>query len=493
MELLQSQGREHPVESSRYICKICSKGFVSERALGGHMRAHLPACMPAEKFIATEFRKSRRPNVSNDQSMEEKDDEEVLDGNGENLIFSLRRNPKCTCQFAYWDDSFLLIQGLDSDSIDSSLNCDLCGKEFSSWKGLFGHMNCCCETHQDSGDARLEESHKHEHQDEEGKSVDSNSKIEMDINHPSGNLSRFDKCLKEKRLKRPRYVLQRNPHAQFVLVTNKEEEDMALCLLMLANGVNNPQNPQCQVGVADPESGYLKLPNNGSQRPKSMSKRVKYNKINEDASLYDDETKEGRYKCTTCSKVFQSYQALGGHSAMHAKVNRCFTQIEDEQESLEEEITDDELNIGSGSQLPGNFHKPHPMESTKDSGGKARDGMRTIESPAISDTITTGCGNKETPMLQHLPNRVELLDLNLPAPFDGDFDAGDLYTLDCNAVDSPRTSHAQTHNLRSLLSSSMSNHPRQGLFLYNKDADLSKNDEADSKVGKDIRFGRGSH
>ena len=61
----------------------------------------------------------------------------------------------------------------------------------------------------------------------------------------------------------------------------------------------------------------------------------------------------------------------------------CLTQIEDENESLEEQITNKELNIGLDSQLPSNFHKPLPKERTKDSCAKAKDETRTIQPAAF--------------------------------------------------------------------------------------------------------------
>jgi hypothetical protein len=294
---------------------------------------------------------------------------------------------------------------------------------------------------------------------------------------------------------------------------------------MLASGVNTAQNPQVQVGAVEPESGYLKLPNNGSQLQK-----LKYKKIDGDAGLNDDdEAKKGRYKCTTCNNVFDSYQALGGHRASHSKVKGCFTQIEDENESLEEQITDEELNTGLDSQLPHNFHKSLPMERTKDSCAKAKDETRTIQpasfsgkktprvhecsichrgfasgqalgghkrchwvSAGASDSLTTSSSNKETPVQQQLlPARVELLDLNLPAPVDDDCDAGNLNNLGGNTVDSHGASDAQTLSPPYLLSWLMDNYPKQGLFLYNNYSHLSKDDEADSKVGKDSGFRRG--
>ena len=147
MEVFKKQEEgEHPLS---YFCKVCSKRFVSGRALGSHMRAHASASIAADTLAETEFQKSKRPRASDHKSMEEK--EEGLDSNGSNLMYALRKNPKRNWRFADPDYSFMLGHGLGSKPIDSSINGDLCGKEFSSCKG---HS----ETHQDSSDAHLEES-----------------------------------------------------------------------------------------------------------------------------------------------------------------------------------------------------------------------------------------------------------------------------------------------------------------------------------------------
>jgi hypothetical protein len=57
---------------------------------------------------------------------------------------------KPSWQFA--DPDYSLYYMFDSKYIDSLVNCDLCGKEFNYWEGLFGHMKSHSKTHQDSGD-----------------------------------------------------------------------------------------------------------------------------------------------------------------------------------------------------------------------------------------------------------------------------------------------------------------------------------------------------
>ena len=96
MEVFKKQ--EEAEDPLNYFCKICSKRFVSGRALGGHMRAHAPASIAADTLTETEFQKSKRPRASDHKSMEEKD-EEGLDSNGSNLMYALRKNPKRSWRF----------------------------------------------------------------------------------------------------------------------------------------------------------------------------------------------------------------------------------------------------------------------------------------------------------------------------------------------------------------------------------------------------------
>ena len=75
------------------------------------------------------------------------------------------------------------------------------------------------------------------------------SDAEIEIDHPTGKSSRFDKWMKGKRSKRPRYGIQQiNPPEQSDSKKNNEEEDAVMCLMMLASGVNTAQNPAAEVG-----------------------------------------------------------------------------------------------------------------------------------------------------------------------------------------------------------------------------------------------------
>ncbi len=56
------------------------------------------------------------------------------------------------------------------------------------------------------------------------------------------------------------------------------------------------------------------------------------------------------YQCATCTHIFKSHQALGGHRASHKKVKRCVagTNINDEDkfERQDQSLEDDENKEG---------------------------------------------------------------------------------------------------------------------------------------------------
>ncbi|KAH1121679.1 hypothetical protein J1N35_004839 [Gossypium stocksii] len=85
------------------------------------------------------------------------------------------------------------------------------------------------------------------------------------------NLHCLDSFTKRKRSKRPRFDDDHVP---------TEEEYLALCLIMLARG----------------------------GAPRTTSTTLTHQKL-------------GTYKCSVCNKVFNSYQALGGHKASHRKLS----------------------------------------------------------------------------------------------------------------------------------------------------------------------------
>ncbi|CAN0905619.1 Zinc finger protein AZF2 [Linum grandiflorum] len=81
-----------------------------------------------------------------------------------------------------------------------------------------------------------------------------------------------------------------NLHRQLAEPWAKQDEYLALCLVMLARGTTNLQS-----------NDFFSSSSSQPHRPAPAEEAA------------------GSYKCTVCGKAFPSYQALGGHKASHRK------------------------------------------------------------------------------------------------------------------------------------------------------------------------------
>ncbi|MCE2055314.1 hypothetical protein HAX54_042388 [Datura stramonium] len=97
------------------ICHVCNKGFSSGKALGGHMRIHVPAAN--EEFISGKKRKKlNQPIAWYKKRKVEKQEEEKETQEVDILKKDIYNEPP--------------------------IICSVCGKNFPSMKSLFGHMRC---------------------------------------------------------------------------------------------------------------------------------------------------------------------------------------------------------------------------------------------------------------------------------------------------------------------------------------------------------------
>ncbi|KAL2324967.1 hypothetical protein Fmac_024025 [Flemingia macrophylla] len=208
-----------------------------------------------------------------------------------------------------------------------------------------------------------------------------------------------------------------------------EEEDMANCLILLAQGQSRESR---RVPEEDPGMGYAKY----SSR-----------KFLEAATLGSSRAGYYVYECKTCNKTFPSFQALGGHRASHKKPKAMVAIGQEKKHQLLLSSDEEEFQFKTNKspfslQLNNNNSKGNLYSSSNNkskvhecsicgaefTSGQALGGhMRRHRAPVGTAPTTTATALSFTPLAlepeedhpRKKKNVLNLdLDLNLPAPED---------------------------------------------------------------------------
>ncbi|MCL7033263.1 hypothetical protein MKW94_025912 [Papaver nudicaule] len=167
--------------------------------------------------------------------------------------------------------------------------CSECGRQFWSWKALFGHMRC--------------------HPERQWRGINPPPNFRKPVPLPPSSTDQQGLGL----------VLASN------WSSNEEDYEAATCLLMLANG-SVPINAQCISWYRDGDSpdaaGYY---DREPEPPPQLG--IIDGSAPSSSSNY-------RFECSSCKKVFGSHQALGGHRASHKNVKGCFAIAQSSEDDL---------------------------------------------------------------------------------------------------------------------------------------------------------------
>ncbi|QCD88120.1 zinc finger protein ZAT5-like [Vigna unguiculata] len=217
-----------------------------------------------------------------------------------------------------------------------------------------------------------------------------------------------------------------------------EEEDMANCLILLAQGgeshPHQPHQPHQSHQPRQPHHHKQQVEDhNGVKTAKGNG-----NTITTTATTAVD-TKVGFfiYECKTCNRTFPSFQALGGHRASHKKPKLSPeekkpppSQSPHVAVTTYDRFEEDTVNVKSGPPISlqlghgNNKGKIHECSicGSEFSSGQALGGhmRRHRASSTNTNTVDTSSSNTVTAVATTVspPRSVLQLDLNLPAPED---------------------------------------------------------------------------
>ncbi|KAL6965059.1 hypothetical protein U1Q18_036116 [Sarracenia purpurea var. burkii] len=248
----------------KHFCRICKKGFMCGRALGGHMRAH---------GIGDESGNMDDEDPASD--WEERGNNNVP---ANKRMYALRTNP---------------------NRLKSCRVCENCGKEFLSWKSFLEHGKCSSE---------------------DAESLESSPR--SDGGDHGGEERRGGECQWSKRKR----SLRAKVGSFSSRCPSSEEEDIAAtCLVMLSNARVDPSFAAAdQAEESCASASKEEERRNPAAFAAPVFSRGNLDKAKGVAGAAATAAAKGMFECKACKKVFNSHQALGGHRASHKKVKGCF-------------------------------------------------------------------------------------------------------------------------------------------------------------------------
>ncbi|KAL9672835.1 hypothetical protein QQ045_029088 [Rhodiola kirilowii] len=383
---------QHDHQQQKHVCKICSRTFGCGQSLGGHMRSHVMNLASDTNGESSETAGNLGFQQNNDNT---------------HSNYSLRENPKKTTRFARPNEKVRAEKAVSDEK-----SCPICDKRFASSKALFGHMKCHSEKVVISSNIGEYVSSQPDENDE----IDvprlrrkSNRKMQNKIS-PVSNLS-FE-----------------NAYDSDSDAVENEQENVAMSLMMLSK--DNCGYKELNSDEEEPLVRYktgISVGNGVKMKPME----IRNNEIYSSRKLvcYADQSgfnkrasKRIKYQCTTCNKIFHSYQALGGHRASHKNIKGCFAS----KFNQPSENSYHESNVTMAEQ-----HDPMIDRINK---GKSKDHECPICFKVFSSGQALG-GHKRSHLLgsaavssnqsiviqdQPMTKSHDLLDLNLPAPTEDD-------------------------------------------------------------------------
>ncbi|GAB4845416.1 hypothetical protein Ancab_038823 [Ancistrocladus abbreviatus] len=410
-------------EDALLSCKDCGKVFLSTKALFGHMKSH-----SEKERISNSANNSLADHDSWASVMDSQSDNEESETQPDRLRRSSRRKPRymgtatatttsSSLSFANnhtSNNASCSVSGIEQEQEDVALSLILLSRDVGQWGGRGGRGNSTLNSVAESSE--------------------NNSLFLEGRKQLEGN--RKNSISKEGDDKKPKMPSTRSCY---------QSEGAELELSASMNVKNGGKMHKVEIfddGFCRNEKGDSKLDVGGKNlSSKSMVTQgdfgnfsiVEKRKVDVSYSAESEMEKWGsdplkfacckavdkrtKFECTTCNKVFHSYQALGGHRASHKKIKGCSSsKLETSDNSLEIDVSPADSKIKQGQTTDHTSKKAQkhecPICFKVFSSGQALGGHK--RSHLIGEAKTSN-----HPSVVIRKSRAEIrdfLDLNLPAP-----------------------------------------------------------------------------
>ncbi|KAE9609647.1 hypothetical protein Lal_00006691 [Lupinus albus] len=345
------------------FCRECGKGFHSWKALFGHMKCH------SDKQKVSNSLVEDQDSVTNNNASSSNNDKMVLlDTQSDNEAAapskrrrSKRRRTRYMVAANTNPSSSSSLSEVEQEQEEVAMSLIMLSKDLSPWSGINSLADFS-----DNNSAYFQTSSSVQTKFEKMKNtvLNCSSEIAKVINQ-SGKKLEFGSCVSGN--------LNSKGKGSEPLTTEFKSEKAKKCELDYV-----PALEDCEVyRVNGTESVLSKSTISNKYRSiktkflgselKSNSHQNLTDKPSEAAEFSKNPHKRGKFECTTCNKIFDSYQALGGHRASHKRNKSCFVSRNERSEnSIETELSPDPT---TESKVMKNSVREYLVEAEMDAAG----------------------------------------------------------------------------------------------------------------------------
>ncbi|XP_054820879.1 zinc finger protein ZAT9-like [Prosopis cineraria] len=294
--LADSRREETPPVTDDKFCKECGKAFHSWKALFGHMKCH------SEKSSIN----NNNNNLENQDSASQKVvTDSQSDNEGAGNPNRRRRSKRRTRFVAAASTSSLSfanpsssVSEVEQEQEEVAMSLMMLSRDVGQWSGLNPLFDSS-----DNNSAFFEARSSVVRTNLSTKIETGKVKLTIGSNSDSADFN--------PKGKKPESLASSSPLNGF-----KSIKATVSINGLVKNCKEKKQELDNQLTLEDSEDEQRKSEANGTELDSSVKRRFSDYEVKSNC-------KKGKFKCTTCNKIFHSYQALGGHRSSHKKLKGC--------------------------------------------------------------------------------------------------------------------------------------------------------------------------